>query len=156
MLAKMNRMLLAFAAVASVASAKDPAAISIGSIAQEGLSVDQAKQVLVIVLEHEGYKLKNSGMFLESMAGEDKFKKPFVPGYSSFSLDYADPDAGALENLGLFSVSVFTGDVWEIHSCKRFDFPVLQRLQEHIMKQTGKTRVDEKEQRKGLGCTDEG
>lgn len=155
MLAKMSRMLLlVFAITASVASAKEPTTIPLDQITSEGLSRGQAKQVLIVVLKHQRYKLGKSGVFIDGDLTDENGKPPH-PGYFDFSLGYDSPKAGATEYWGLFSVSVSTGDVWETNTCKRFVFPALQRIQKNIMERTGKTMADEKAQRRGLGCTEE-
>lgn len=146
--------LLALAITASVASAKEPAIIPLGQIAPEGLSRNQAKQVLIAALKHQRYKLEKSGVFIDGDL-TDENGNPSHPGYFDFSLGYDSPKAGATEYWGVFSVSVLIGDVWEINTCKRFVFPALQRIQKNIMKQTGKTIADEKAQHRGLGCTEE-
>jgi hypothetical protein len=154
MSAKMSRiLLLVLAMTTSVAFAKEPATISLGRIASEGLSFAQAEQVFIASMKHLGYKLENPGMFIEDMP--DKNGKPSLPGYFGFNLKYSEPGAFTLQGSGWFAVSVFTGDVLKIYPCERIVFPALQHLQEHIMKQTGKTMDDEKAQRKGLDCMDE-
>jgi hypothetical protein len=155
MLIKMNRIFfLMFAAIAFNISAKEPASPILGQVAPEGLSRTQAKQVLILVLKHEKYKFMDAGVFIDGDLANENGNPPH-PGYFDFSLGYDDPEAGATEYMGLFSVSILTGDVFEIHLCKRYAFPALQRLQKNIMKQTGKMLADEKVQRRGLGCTDE-
>jgi len=152
---KMNRvLLLALAMTASIASANQPVTLHLGRVAPEGLSRDQAQKVLITVLKHQQYKLGKPGVFIDGNLTDENGKPPH-PGYFDFSVGYDSPKAGATEYWGLFSVSVLTGDVWEINTCKRFTFPALQNIQKNIMRQTDKTMTDEKAQRKGLGCTDE-
>ncbi len=155
MLTKMRGvLLLTLSIVVFAVSAKEPATPSLEQIAPEGLSRDQAKQVLIAVLKHQRYQLEKPGVFIDGDLTDANGKPPHS-GYFDFSLGYDNPKAGATEYWGLFVVSVLTGDVWEINLCKRFAFPALQRLQKKIMKRTGKNMADEKVQRKGLGCTDE-
>ena len=155
MLTRMNPiLLLTFAMTASIALAKEPATISLGHVSPEGLSFAQAEQVFIVAMKHKGYKLEKPNAFIEDMPGENG--KPPLPGYFGFNLRYAGPKAVSLSGSGWFAVSVLTGDVLSFHRCERVVFPALQRLQEHIMKQTGKTLDDEKAaQREVLDCTDE-
>jgi len=144
---------LAFAMPFASAEIQVPATIHLEPVSKKGLSRVQARQVLIIVLRHERYKLRSPYFFIEDLS--DKNGKPTHPGFLDFGMGYDYPKAGAVDNLGIYSVSILTGDVWETELCKRYTFPALRRIQKIIMKQTGKTMVDEKEQRKGLGCTDE-
>ncbi|AZC26687.1 MULTISPECIES: hypothetical protein [Pseudomonas] len=123
-------------------------------IASTGLSREQAQQVLLVALKHQDYPMSKPGVFVDGDL-QDESGKPPHPGYFDFSLGYNDPKAGATEYWGLFSVSLNTGDVWEINSCKRLDGGELRALQGQIMGRTGKTLVDEEPQRQGLGCEDE-
>ncbi|KIH82243.1 hypothetical protein [Pseudomonas batumici] len=123
-------------------------------IKPEGLSREQAQQVLVVALKQQPYKLSKPGVFIDGDLADGNGNPPH-PGYFDFSLGYDDPKAGATEYWGLFSVSVLTGDVWEINSCKRLTAPALKQLQTQIMARTGKTLNDEAGQRQGLGCEDD-
>ncbi|NWB31982.1 hypothetical protein [Pseudomonas gingeri] len=120
----------------------------------QGLSREQAQQVLEVALKHEDYKLDKPGVFIDGDLADENGNPPH-PGYFDFSLGYNDPKAGATEYWGLFSVSTTTGDVWEINSCKRLAGPELKQLQGRIMSRTGKSLGDEKVQREGLGCDEE-
>jgi hypothetical protein len=153
---KITRMFfLIFTIVTFNISAKDPSILDLGQIAPEGLSRAQAKQVLIFVIKHQTeVKLGMAGILIDGDL-RDQNGNPPTPGYLDFSLGYDDPKAAATSYMGLFSVSVLTGDVWETTRCERYASPALQRIQENIMKQTGKTLADEKVQRRGLGCTDE-
>jgi hypothetical protein len=119
-----------------------------------GLMREQAKQVLLVVLKHEHYKLRGASIFINGDLADDKGNPPH-PGYYDFSLGDDSAHEGATHYRGLFSVSVLTGEVWEINLCKRFEFRQLKRIQTAIMKKTGKTFADERAARKGLGCTDD-
>lgn len=125
-------------------------------VAVSGLTKQQAKQLLVVVLKHENYKLNMKGMSLEGpmyRAKETNEQSP--PGYYSFGLNYDTPEAGATDVLGFYAVSIATGDVWERNTCKNFNFPELRQLQAQIMQKTGKSMADDKSVRHGLGCADE-
>ncbi|UZE31603.1 hypothetical protein [Pseudomonas asplenii] len=129
-------------------------ALQAGQVNPQGLSREQARQVLEVALKHENYKLGRPGVFIDGDLADENGNPPH-PGYFDFSLGYNDPKAGATEYWGLFSVSVATGDVWEINTCKRLAGAELKQLQNRIMTRTGKSLSDEKVQRQGLGCSDE-
>ena len=135
----------------SVAMANESAPLKNDQIHFQGLSREQARQVLVVVLKHEGYRLGKAGVFIDGDLADEKGNPPH-PGYFDFSLGYDNPRAGAIEYWGLFSVSTLTGDVWETNICKRFAFPALRRIQRLIMARTGKSMADESQQLQGLGC----
>jgi hypothetical protein len=146
---------LIFLIIAFNTSAKDIDILDLGQIASEGLSRAQAKQVLIIIIKHQKIvRLGKAGVFIDGDLRDENGNPPH-PGYFDFALGYDDPKAAATGYMGTFSVSILTGDVWETNRCERYAFPALQRIQENIMKQTGKTMADEKMQRRGLGCTDE-
>lgn len=123
-------------------------------IAKDGLTGDQARQVLIVVLKHEKFQLNKQGMAIDGPFKVDQ-SIPSQRGFWEFGLTYDSPKYGATQVLGRYAVSRFTGDVWETNLCKHFDFPALSRLQARIELNTGKTRNDEAEARRGLGCVDE-
>ncbi|NHZ93986.1 hypothetical protein F2P45_34090 [Massilia sp. CCM 8733] len=116
------------------------------------MTAKQAKEVLIVVLKKNKFNLRKSGVFIENLV-DDK-GKPYHPGHFEFSLGYSDPKAGAIEYWGMYSVSAFTGDVWETHTCENFSFPELQRIQGEIMARTKRTFASERVARRGFGCTD--
>ncbi|PYY78059.1 hypothetical protein DNK59_31280 [Pseudomonas sp. TKO26] len=129
-------------------------ALQPAQIKASGLTREQAEQVLRVALKHQDYQLQRPGVFIDGDL-QDENGQPPHPGYYDFSLGYNDPKAGATEYWGLFSVSLNTGDTWEINSCKRLDGSPLRALQRRVMARTGKTLEDEKAQRQGLGCEDQ-
>jgi hypothetical protein len=137
---------------AAPASAAGSTSIRLGAIHPHGLTLAQAKQVLVFVLSHEGYHMNKRGVFIEELV-DDKGNSA-LPGYFQFSLGYDNPKSAALEYSGLYAVSVLSGEIWEIHRCKTFSFPAFQRIQHQIRAQTKKTPEEERILRRGLGCTD--
>ncbi|MCL2162128.1 MAG: hypothetical protein FWH56_09655 [Betaproteobacteria bacterium] len=155
MLKKVHCLALVFWVVAtSMSWSQESNKVSLGKVFVEGLSVYQAEQILRLVLRHEGFKLDMPRMSIERGLADEKGRR-FIQEHFDFHLYYSNPNAGALSNLGFFIVNQKNGDVWEFHSCKRFVFPALQRLQEDIVKQTGVLLIEEKVQRKRLGCADE-
>ncbi len=119
------------------ALAKDtPASFSASQVGTSGLTKQQAKQVLIIVLKHLHFKLEQEGMFIDGdISG--KAGKPMRPGYFDFALTYDTPSATATDVLGAYSVDILTGDVIENTRCKRYQFPALSRLQKAISARTG-------------------
>jgi hypothetical protein len=149
-----GRMCVAFFVFALSVTAAAAAGIDLKSIQSAGLTKDQAKEVLVLALKHDKYNLSKRGVFIDGDL-KDANGNPAHPGYYDFSLGYDSPKSGATEYMGLFSVSVLTGDVWETNTCKRLGSRALKRLQTVISHKTTKTFADEKDARRGLGCTDE-
>ncbi len=142
-------------AAISAAFAWIPAhAANIGQVAASGLTQDQARQVLMLVLRHERYQVGKAGAFVDGDL-KDAEGRPPHPGYHDFSVGYDSPKSGATEYWGLFAVSRATGDVWEVNQCKRFAFPELARIQRRISGSTGQTLAGEAPLRRGLGCSDE-
>lgn len=139
-------LLLMFVATA-LAKAPD---FDVAKVQKSGLSAEQARQVLTLVLVHEKYRLCKRGLGIEG-----PFKGSLVPGYFSFSLEFESAENGATQVLGMYRISKFTGDVWEFNLCQRYDFPKLKEIQAAIMKKTGKSFADETAARRRLGCTDE-
>ena len=127
------------------------ATLEANQISPEGLSRDQAKAVLSIVLKHQRHDLNKTGMSVEELHRKDG-SDPH-PGYYDFGLSYDTPEAGATQVLGAYAVSRFTGDVWELNLCKRFSPRDLKKLQKIIMARTGRSFSSEKMERIGLGCT---
>ncbi len=146
--------LLGLALAGSTLAACASDALQPAQIKASGLTREQAERVLRVALKHQDYQLQRPGVFIDGDL-QDENGQPPHPGYYDFSLGYNDPKAGATEYWGLFSVSLNTGDTWEINSCKRLDGAELRALQRRVMARTGKTLADEKVQRLGLGCEEE-
>jgi hypothetical protein len=128
-----------------------PAALAGDYAAPGGLTAEQAKAVLIVVLNHEGYLLNKSGMDIDGPLQID----PSIPSeraFWEFGLTFDSPNAGATKVLGQFAVGRLTGDVWETNLCKNYSFPSLKRLQRKIMETTKRSFADEAEARRGLGC----
>ncbi len=122
-----------------------------GQISPNGLSREQARAVLLTVLQQRHYDPAKVGMSVEVLQRKDG-SDPH-PGYFDFGFSYDSPDAGATQVLGAYSISRYTGDVWETNLCKRFTSRDLRKLQKMIMKKTGKTFSNERTERSGLGCS---
>jgi hypothetical protein len=151
----LNRVLCAALAlvISGTASWPQQAPFRADQVEVTGLSREQAKQVLIIVLKHEKFRLSMPGVFINADLADNKGNPPH-PGFYDYSVGYDSAKAGATEYLGLFSVSRMTGDVWEINICKHYEFPDLRHIQSIIMQRTGQSFAGEKQARLGLGCTD--
>ncbi|MGA8133561.1 MAG: hypothetical protein WCA48_05320 [Pseudomonas gingeri] len=122
------------------------------NIRPSGLTADQAKQVLLVVLKHQRYKMSNPDMWIDGpWQGEEKGTL-FRPGYYDFGLVFNNPKGAASNVLGHFAVNILTGDVWETESCERFSSATLSGIQKRISVQTGKKLVNEEVARSEIGC----
>jgi hypothetical protein len=117
------------------------------------LSVAEARDLLLLVIRHEGYTLEKRGISLEVVT--TRSHQPVHLGYLDFSLTFETLSAGATDALRLYSVSPRTGEVWETNLCRRYEFPALEAEQKKIQKRTGYSPADEQELRRGLGCSDD-
>jgi len=127
-------------------------ALNSENIGSAGLTADQARQVLIIVLKHQRYKMSNPAIWIDGpWQGEEKGTL-FRSGYYDFGLVFNNPKGAASNVLGHFAVNALTGDVWETENCKRFSFPALSKIQKHIFVRTGKKVVSEDVARDEIGC----
>ncbi|WP_243493279.1 hypothetical protein [Massilia violaceinigra] len=139
-------------AISNVSAARVPL-VHLGKIQAVGLNAKQAKRLLIFTLSREGYNTTKKGLYFEGPLKSRKGNSPH-PGYRDFSLTFANPKAGAIEFIGLFSVNVSSGEIWETNTCEVFSFPDLRRIQHQIRAKTKISAADESVQRRGLGCTD--
>lgn len=122
------------------------------NIQPTGLTAEQAKQVMAIVMKHLHNNLSDSETWIEGPYIDKETGKPVEPGYYHFGLIDYDSKGGAADTLGSFLVNAVTGDVWDIEICKRYRFPALSTIQERIMAKTGKRLATEGEAKEELGC----
>lgn len=154
MLNKLSRVfLLTFSLALPNISAAGAPSPQLGQIQPQGLTPKQAKQLLMFTLKHEGYNITKRGIFFDGPLKDEQGNFAH-PGYVDFGLGYANPKAGAIEYLGLFSISVSSGDIWETNTCENFSFPALRQIQQKIRSSTKISAADESVLRRGLGCTD--
>lgn len=147
----MKRFLLALATLAPAIASAGSGPLKIDDVMPTGLTKNQAKQVLIVVLKHARFNLSTPGMYIDDdLHGPNG--EPNRPGYYDFSLSYDTPKAGATNYLGYYSVNVRSGDVWEVESCKRYGFPKLRALQRKLKKRTGTALADERIARDEVGC----
>lgn len=121
-----------------------PSPVISGQIQHDGLTPEQARALLIMVLKHETLFIDKPGFNIEHIE--------FVPEYINFHVTWDSPDTAATDVIGEFVVSPRTGDVWESNMCKQYAFSELKRLQTEIMKRTGWTLAGELKEREGLGC----
>jgi len=119
-----------------------------------GLTKEQARQILALVLKHKHYDLSMPGMLVNDDLSSANGISPH-PGYIDFNVVYTSSTAGLDDYDGLFVVSPATGDIWELNDCTHFVYADLKHVQELIMQRTGKTLAGEVAQRSMLGCTNE-
>jgi hypothetical protein len=115
-------------------------------ISPSGLTEQQAKDILVMVLKHEKMYMYKEGFDIERIN--------YAKGYTTFQVTYDTPKAAATEVIGAFAVSPRTGAVLEVNLCRNYSFHALTEIQNDIMKQTGATFASEKELLNQLGCGD--
>lgn len=120
-------------------------------ISQSGLTLPQAKALLLLVLRHQGYQLNKRGMFIDDDFKTSQGQAPHI-GYFDFALGLDSSQAGATRYMGYYAVSKKTGDIWELNLCKRYLLPELERAQRLVMSRTKISFADERSERRGLGC----
>jgi hypothetical protein len=123
-------------------------------IAAQGLTREQAQAILMLVLRHQHVPAKPT-LEIEHLVKNGSKPEDIRPGYYSFGVTSDSPNMGASNVWGMYAVSRYTGDVWESFSCRRYRFAKLRRLQATIMKKTGKSFLDERQERLMLGCSDD-
>lgn len=147
-----KRLLGILVCIAAPSSFANQLSFVAGDVPITGLTKEQAKQVLMLVLRQDKYHLsKNSGMYIDGDL-QTPDGKPNRPGYYDFSLSYETPEAGATAYLGYYAVNIKTGDVWEVESCVHYNFQALRRIQREITRRTGTALTNEKTARDEVGC----
>lgn len=147
----MTRLLFGLTlALASTMAAAAPLPGGADDVAPSGLTTEQAKKVLSVVLKREKYRLSDKGMFIDTLVLPSG--TPDRPGYVDFSLSWDNPKAGATAYLGYYSVNINSGDVWEVESCRHYRFPALRALQHAIVERTGAPLTNEDIARSEVGC----
>lgn len=154
----MSRLTISFTTIVIVAMSALGAALASSStfdgwkIKPGGLTAPQAKRVLLLVLEHEHYKVASRDMVIDGPWVIDKKGTPFRAGYYDFGLVYNNPGGAASNVLGQYAVNRLTGDVWETEECKRYRFPSLTKVQNKISAKTSVKLKSEDAARDELGC----
>ena len=147
----MKRLLFALIGLFAAAAMATPLPKGADDVAASGLTKAQARKVLIVVLKHEKFRLADPGMYIDGdLQGPNG--EPNRPGYYDFSLSYENPKAGATAYLGYYSVNIKTGDVWEVESCVRYQFPALGAHQREIVRRTHTPMADDKSARDEVGC----
>ena len=102
-------------------------------VTANGLTNEQAEEIVKIVIKHDKYDLSKKGMYI------DKLSLSPIDEYIAFSLNYDTPADGATDILGTYRVNLKTGDIWEVNHCSRYHFAELEKIQKNIMKKTSVT-----------------
>jgi len=112
------------------------------------ISVDEAKQLVGIVLRHQKFPSSSPYCSIENL---DRNGRPFEAGYYAFAASCDFPNTQATSPWGTYLVSPRTGDVLNYDTCKRVEYRDLQH-QRQVMLQTGTTADGEKKYREATGC----
>jgi hypothetical protein len=145
-------LLAAIAVTIAVSSSSPVLAFDARLVQRGGLSQEQAEEILWLVLRHEHLALPSDGTYVERLGASARASADLPPSYFSFGVSRDDPRSKATSISGRFAISRSTGDVWELNLCRRYSFAALRRIQQAVMKRTGKTFVDERAARRDLGC----
>lgn len=121
----------------------------VAQVQDSTISVDVAKQLVGIVLQHQKFPLSSPYCSVENL---DKKGEPFQPGYYAFHASCDFPNTPATSPWGTYLVSPRTGDVLNYDTCKWLNYSDLRQRQKQIMLQTGATRASEHKYRNGSGC----
>jgi len=119
--------------------------------ARRELTPRQARQIVVLVAQHDDIDLADSHIELNSMdLGRD-----FAPGFYSFIVIRESTSPGPDETLRRYAISRRSGDVWEMNLCTHYDFPELTRLRHSFAGHAGDAS-EISAQAKRLGCSSSG
>jgi hypothetical protein len=116
---------------------------------QQTISVGEAKELVSLVLRHQGFPSSSQHCQVESL---DKNGKPFAPDYYAFGASCDFPNTAATSPWGTYLVSPRTGEVLNFDTCKWLGYHDLRECQKQIMLQTGATEDSERRYRDGTGC----
>lgn len=122
------------------------------TIQSSGVTVEQAKQILVLVLKHEKIDTANPHLWIDGPWTDEETGLPFLAGHYHFGVVDNNPGGGRSVTLGQFSVTILTGDIWQTESCRRFRFPALTVIQKRIKEKTGQPLATEADAKEELGC----
>ena len=125
-----------------------PAAFGVGQ--QATVTVDEAKQLVGLVLRHQKFPASSPYCQIGSL---DKQGKPFARDYYAFGASCDFPNTAATSPWGTFLVSPRTGDVLNFNTCKWLRYADLGERQKQIMLKTGATEASEGQYRETTGCT---
>lgn len=118
------------------------------------MEFDQARQVAVLVAQHDHITVDDRTIVMNSM--DTRSDAGFIPGYFSFSvIRESDTAAQPDETIRMYVVSKKTADTWELNLCKHYEFPELRKFQRDLMQKTGAATADDSEMPKAIGCADQ-
>jgi|ERR1019366_5960932 hypothetical protein len=116
---------------------------------QSTISVGEARKLVVLVLQLQGFPSSRQDCRVESL---DKDGKPFAPDYYAFGASCHFPSTAAPTSWGRYLVSPRTGGVLNFDTCMWLEHHDLRERQEQIMLQTGGTQDSERKYRDATGC----
>ena len=90
-------------------------AASLVNAQQPTISVGEAKELVGLVLRHQGFPSSSPYCDLEPL---DKDGKPFAPDYYAFGASCDFPNTAATSPWGTYLVSPRTGEVLNFDTCK--------------------------------------
>ena len=124
-------------------------AASLVNAQQPTISVGEAKELVGLVLRHQGFPSSSPYCDLEPL---DKDGKPFAPDYYAFGASCDFPNTAATSPWGTYLVSPRTGEVLNFDTCKWLVYHDLRERQKQGMLQTGATEDSERRYRDATGC----
>ncbi|MGA7523526.1 MAG: effector immunity protein Tgi2PP [Acidobacteriaceae bacterium] len=122
---------------------------AVGPAGGPGLTLRQARQIAVLVADHDRIDLTDTHVELNSM----DLSAAFVPGFYSFIIIRESSTPGPDETLRRYAISRRTGDVWEMTLCTHYDFPALKRMR-RALGRPGGPAAEVAEQGRQLGCSE--
>lgn len=116
---------------------------------QQNISVGEAKELVNLVLRHQGFPSSSKYRRVESL---DRKGEPFAPDYYAFGAYCDFPNTAATSPWGTYLVSPRTGEVLNFDTCKWLGYRNLRERQKQIMLQTDATEDSERRYRDAVGC----
>jgi hypothetical protein len=118
------------------------------------MEFDQARQVAVLVAQHDNITVDDRTIVMNSM--DTRSDAGFIPGYFSFSvIRESDTSTQPDETIRMYVVSKKTADTWELNLCRHYEFPALKKFQRDLIQKTGAAAGDDSEMPKAIGCADQ-
>lgn len=116
--------------------------------ARAEINPQQARDLARLTAAHDHIDLNNSYIEMHSM----DLMRPLVAGFSSFIVLRDATTPGPDPTLHRYAVNRRSGDVWEMTTCTRYDFPALQRLQRSLVGRLP-SAAEVSAERAALGCS---
>lgn len=106
------------------------ATLAFDAVADTGLSQDQARKIVLMYLESQGYRTTAPNFDLENDPSD-----PELPDYYMFHAYYNEPSH--LASIDSYAVNRRTAELWERLECKCLRSKGLEALQKDLRKQQG-------------------